>query len=118
MTSGQSNITRVPTSKQRRLHIVLAASRRFPCAASRVLEVIVDALRDEDQVREAEVYCECDDGGDEASPESTREIGDVADEPDGEEGEGYAVCGALGVVFDELGDLMEILAGVGGCRVL
>jgi hypothetical protein len=65
-------------------------------------------LRDEDQVGEAEVDCEGDDGGDEAGPEGACEVGDVADEPDGEEGEGYAICGALFVVFDELGDL-------GGC---
>lgn len=108
MTSGQSNITRIPTAEQRRLHVVLTARRRFPCAAPRILEVVVDALRDEDEVGEAEVYCERDDGGDEAGPEGAREVGDVADEPDGEEGKGYAVGGALGVVFDELGDL-------GGC---
>ena len=62
-------------------------------------------MRDEDQVGEAEIDCEGDDGGDEPGPEGAGEVGDVAEEPDGEEGEGDAVCGGLGVVFDELGDL-------------
>lgn len=65
-------------------------------------------MRDKDQVGKAEVDCERDDGGHEAGPECADEVGDVADEPDGEEGEGYAIGGALFVVFNQLGDLAGI----------
>lgn len=60
--------------------------------APRVLEIVVYALRYEDEVCEAEVDCERDNGGDEACPDGAGEVGDVADEPDGEEGERYAFC--------------------------
>lgn len=73
--------------------------------STRVDVVVVQALRYQDKVGDAEVDCEGGDGGDEAGPEGAGEVGDVADEPDEEEGEGYALCGALLVVFDELGYL-------------
>lgn len=57
-------------------------------------------MGDEDEVCEAEVDGEGDNGGDEAGPDGADEVGYVADEPDGEEGEGDALCGALFVVFD------------------
>jgi len=57
-------------------------------------------LRDEDEVCEAEVDCEGDDGGDEACPEGAGKVGYVADEPDDEEGEGDAICRARFVVFN------------------
>lgn len=63
----------------------------------------------EDQVCEAEVDGKRDDGGDEVGPDGADEVGDVADEPDGEESEGNAVGGALAVVFDYLGNLGEVL---------
>lgn len=62
-------------------------------------------MRDKDQVGEAEVDCEGNDGGDEAGPDGADKVGDIAYEPDGEEGERDAFCGALLVVFDQLGDL-------------
>ena len=105
MTPGQPHIRAIPASQQRLLDAVLAAGRRLAGGAARVLGVVVDALRDEDEVGEAEVDCEGGDGGDELRPDGAGEVGYVADEPDGEEGEGYAVGGGLAVVFDELGDL-------------
>jgi hypothetical protein len=72
-------------------------------------------LRDEDEVCEAKVDCEGDDGGDETGPEGACEVRDVAYEPDGEEGEGDAVCGAGFVVFNQLGDLvLGVRLGYGG----
>jgi hypothetical protein len=93
--------------------------------------VVVDALGDEDlepvsmcvwaslgmglsyQVCDAEVHGQRDDGGDQACPERAEEVGHVADEPDGEEDEGDAICRAGLVVLDQLGDLKEdvVLAG-------
>lgn len=72
-----------------------------------VLEVIVQALRYEHRVRYAEVDGQCDDGGDEASPDGADEVGDVADHPYTEEGNGDGFGGAGAVVLDELGDLRE-----------
>jgi hypothetical protein len=59
-------------------------------------------LRYEDEIREAKVDCEGDNGGDKASPECAGEVGNVTNEPYYEEGEGYALCGAGLVVFYEL----------------
>ena len=47
--------------------------------------VVVETLADEDKVGEAEVDGEGDDGGNEASPKGAGEVGDITDEPDGEE---------------------------------
>jgi hypothetical protein len=105
VAARQAQVTRVPAAEERRLN-ALGAARGCLALAARVFEVVVDALRDEDEVCEAEVDCECDDGRDEAGPEGAGQVGDVADEPDGEEGEGDAVGGALFVVFEELGDLV------------
>jgi hypothetical protein len=65
-------------------------------------------LANEDQVGEAEVYGEGNDGGYKVSPNSAYEVCDVADEPDDKEGKGYAICGALPVVFYELRDLGDV----------
>jgi len=80
-----------------------------------VQRVVVDALGNQNEVGEAEVDGQRDDGGDEAGPERAGEVGDVADEPDGEEGEGDAFGGGLAVVFDQLGDLggFNIVSGLG-----
>ena len=107
------HIAAVPPPKQGLLNAVLAAGGRLARLA-RVLDVVVETLADEDEVGEAEVDGEGDDSGDEACPERTNEVGDVANEPDGEEGEGDAVCRALLVVFYELGHLRE-LAGRALC---
>jgi hypothetical protein len=107
MAPGKPHITAIPSSEQRLFHAVLAAGGSLARLA-RVLDVVVDTLADKDEVGEAEVDGESDDGGDEAGPESAGEVGDVADEPDDEEGEGDAVGRALLVVFYELGDLGEL----------
>jgi len=57
------------------------------------------------QVCDAEVHGQRDDGGYETGPQGACEVGDIADEPDGQEGQGDAVCGAGLVVLDQLGDL-------------
>lgn len=106
VASWEPDIGAIAAAEQRLLYAILAAGGRLAlCGFARVLGVVVDALGDEDEVGEAEVDCEGDDGGDELGPEGAGEVGHVAYEPDGEEGEGDAVCGGLAVVFDELGDL-------------
>ena len=67
-------------------------------------------MRDEDAVGEAEVDCESDDSRNKVGPEGAHEVGDVAYEPDGEEGEGYSICGAGFVVFKELGQLRGVVS--------
>jgi hypothetical protein len=73
----------------------------------RVESVVVEALRDQRAVREAEVDCECDDSRDEAGPEASCEREDVAGGPDEKEWHGDAVGVAIGVVFDKLRDEQE-----------
>jgi hypothetical protein len=57
------------------------------------------------QVCNTEVHGQGDDGRHETGPEGACEVGDIADEPDGQEDQGDAVCGAGLVVLDQLGDL-------------
>lgn len=64
---------------------------------------VVQALRDEHQIRHAEVHGQGDHGGDESRPDCAGEVGHVADEPDEQEGERDAVGVAIGVVLDQLG---------------
>jgi hypothetical protein len=104
VAAREADVAGVAAAEERCFDAIGAAGRGLSLAA-RVLEVVVDALRNEDQVREAEVDCECDDGGHEAGPDSADEVGDIADKPDGEEGERDALGGALFVVFDQLRDL-------------
>lgn len=73
-----------------------------------IFEVVIQTLTNEDQVGEAEIDCKSGDGGHETSPEGASEVGDVADEPDDEEGERYAFGGALLVVLYQLGDLVPV----------
>lgn len=72
-----------------------------------VAEIVIDALADEDAVREAEVDGDGDDDGDEPGPGGPDQIGQVAEEPDGQEGEGDGLSAAVAVVLDDLGDLHE-----------
>ena len=107
----------------------------FAGVAAGVDGVVVDALGDEDlepsdtcvcvcvcvcvvcgmagvlsyQVCDAEVHGQRDDGGDQARPQRAEEVGHVADEPDGEEDEGDAICGARLVVLNQLGDLEGVV---------
>lgn len=104
MAPRQTHVGAVSATEQRLLDAVLTPGGLLPALAG-VLDVVVDALCDEDQIGEAEVDGEGDDGGHELGPERADEVGDVAYEPDGEEGQRDAVCGGLAVVFDELGDL-------------
>jgi hypothetical protein len=68
--------------------------------ASRVEDIVVQTLRYEEEIRAAEVHGEGDDCGDEARPSCAEEVGDIAEEPDGEEEEGDALGGLEAVVFD------------------
>lgn len=72
---------------------------------SRAAILVVQALRDEDPVRETEVDRYGDDDGHETCPDTSNEVGDVADEPDEDEEEGNGFCVSIAVVFDQLGDL-------------
>ena len=69
--------------------------------------LVVETLRNEDSVRETEVYRDGDDDGDEAGPNAPNEVRYVADEPDKDEEEGDGLCVSIAVVFNELGDLSE-----------
>jgi len=93
VASRQTDVAAIASAQQGRFNAVCRLHGGFALAAARVLHVVVYALRDEDEVCEAEVDCEGDDGGDEASPEGTSKVRYVADEPDDEEGEGDAISG-------------------------
>jgi len=93
VTSRQTDITAIASAQQGRLNAVCRLHGGLALAAARVFHVVVYALRDEDEVCEAKVDCEGDDGGDEACPEGAGKVGYVADEPDDEEGEGDAISG-------------------------
>ena len=67
VATWEANVAAVAAAEQRRLDAIGGAGRRL-ALATRVLHVVVEALGDEDQVGEAEVYCEGDDGGDETGP--------------------------------------------------
>lgn len=69
--------------------------------------IVVNALRDQRAVREAEVDCQRDHGRHETCPEPSRERQDVAGGPDEEESHGDAVGVAIGVVLDQLRDEQE-----------
>ena len=58
------------------------------------------------QVCDAEVHGQRNDCGHEAGPDGAWEVCDITDEPDSEEDERDAVCGARLVVFDQLRDLV------------
>lgn len=114
VATWEANVAAVAAAEQRRLDAIGGAGGRL-ALATRVLHVVVEALRDEDQVGEAKVDCEGDDGGDETGPEGTGEVGDIANEPDDEEGERDAICRARLVVFEQLGDLMGEHVSIHGC---
>jgi hypothetical protein len=116
MATWETNIARVATTEEGRFNAIAAACRSLARAA-RVLEVVVYALRDEDEIGEAEVDCECDDGGNETSPQCAGKVGDIPYKPNCEEGERDAFSGALLVVLNELGNLGR-LAEVKYGRVL
>ena len=100
VTARQANVAAVAATEQRRLDAIGRLRGSLAIATARVFHVVVNALRDEDEVCEAEVDGEGDDGRDETGPESPREVRHVANEPDGEEGEGDAICRARFVVFN------------------
>lgn len=104
LAAGQGYIGTITAAEKRLLDALLIAGRVLAGLLS-VLDVVVHALGDEDQVCEAEVDGKCGNGGDELGPEGASEVSDVAYEPYGEEGERYAIGGGLAVVFNELRDL-------------
>ena len=69
--------------------------------------LVGETLRNEDSVRETEVYRDGDYDGDETGPKASNEVRYVADEPDKDEEEGDGLCVSIAVVFNELGDLSE-----------
>jgi len=104
-TQAAPSTSEARTSLQQWRFLASCRLSRQLALPTRVQRIVVQALRDEDQIREAEVDCEGDDGGDKASPDGADEVGDVADEPDYEEEEGDALGGGLAVILDELRDL-------------
>ena len=112
MAAREADVARVATTEQRRFNAVCATCGSLARAA-RVFEVVVDALRDEDQVCEAKVDGEGDDSRYESGPECASEVGDVANKPDSQEGEGNAIRGALFVVLNQLGNLEPVSWGGG-----
>lgn len=104
MATRQADVARVPPAQQWSLDAVLATNGHLACSA-RVLQVVVEALRDQDQVGEAKVDCESDDGGDKTCPNCACEVGDVTDKPDNKKGKRNPVCRARLVVFYQLGHL-------------
>jgi len=106
VAAGQSHVAAVPAAEQRLLNALLAPGRVLAGLAG-IPDIVVDALGNEDQVGKAEVDGEGGDGGDEAGPEGAGKVRDVANEPDGEEGERDAVGRGLLVVFDKLGHQQE-----------
>ena len=76
--------------------------------ATGIQGVVVEALRQEDGVGEAEVDGESDDGRHEISPKSTSEVGDVSCHPYQQESDGNAVRGRLTVVLDQLRHLEKL----------
>lgn len=104
MTAGEANVAAVAASKQRGVDAVGGAGRGLALTAG-VLHVVVEALRNEDKVGKAKVDGKGNDGRDETSPERACEVGNVANEPDNQEGERDAIGRARGVVLNELWDL-------------
>ena len=91
----------------------VGASSRLPPRLASIEDIVVEALGDEDQIGEAEVYSESDNGGHETSPDGAGEVGDIAYKPDNEEGERDALCGSLSVILDKLWYLGKMLANPG-----
>jgi len=72
---------------------------------SRVAIFIVEALCDEDPIRQNVVNRYDDNHRDQPSPETPDEIRNVANEPDENKEDRYRLCVSIFVVFDELRDL-------------
>jgi hypothetical protein len=129
--AGEADVGAVAAAEKGRFDGGGGEGGGFAGVAAGVDGVVVHALGDEDlgrevsvcsrgwceggvlsyQVCDAEVHGQRDDGGDQARPERAEEVGHVADEPDGEEDEGDAICRAGLVVLNQLGNL-GVLAGV------
>lgn len=86
---------------------VLGSGDRALAFATGIQGVVVEALRQEDGVGEAEVDGESDDGRHKISPKSAGEVGDVAGHPYQQEGDRDAVCRRLTVILDQLRHLLK-----------
>lgn len=64
--------------------------------------IVVETLRNQDKVGEAEVDRDGDDGGHETRPDCANEVRDVSRHPNAEEGERDRVGAAIPVVLDQL----------------
>lgn len=72
---------------------------------SRVAILIVEALCDEDPIRENVVNRYDDNNRDQPSPQTPDEVRNVANEPYEDEKNRYRFCVSIFVVFNELRDL-------------
>lgn len=97
---GQAHVVAVTAAQERLLDAVAGRGLGHLAHSAGVSDVVVQALGDQDEIGETEVDGEGNNGGHEASPDGAREVGDVADEPDGEEGDGNAIGRALLIVLD------------------
>ena len=67
---------------------------------TRVAHFIVQALRDQHAVCDAEVYSDRNDHGHEPGQQAAREVCDIADEPDKDEQKRYGFCIAVAIVLN------------------
>ncbi len=89
MRAWEPNGITISSTKKRllwaiRFHVV-RGDRLLPASLARVDKIVVETLCDEDQIGEAEVDSKGDDGRYEASPDSTKEVGNISYKPDGQE---------------------------------
>lgn len=82
--TGQTEIVAVAAAQERLLNAVARRSLRHLALATSVSNIVVQALGNQDQIGKAEVHGKGDDGRHETSPGGAGEVGDIANEPDGE----------------------------------
>lgn len=87
---------------------ILRGHRLLPASASSIDVIVVETLRDEDRVKDAKVDGKHNDGGYQAGPNGAKEIGDISQQPYGQEGEGDTFGGTALVVFHQLRDLAGV----------
>lgn len=79
--------------------------RLFSTGFASVDEVVVKTLRDQDRIKKAKVHGQDNHSRYQASPDGTEEIGDVPEQPDGQERQGNTFGRAALVVFNQLRNL-------------
>jgi hypothetical protein len=78
---------------------------RYLAFASGIESVVIYTLRDENEISEAEIDCECSDCRYKAGKEGSSKVCYISEEPDAQEKKTDTICGALVVIFNQLGYL-------------